>query len=53
VLSTTLFFIGKTSDLSLSSLQKGRRKSFSVNYAYPTGNVTVEFALTYSSQSWR
>ena len=40
VVSMSFFFMGKTSDLSLSSLQRGRKKSLNENWAYPMRNDT-------------
>ena len=53
MLSAIAFFKGKTSDLNLSSLQNGLKKSLKENYASPTAKVASESALTFSSQSWR
>ena len=53
VLSASYFFIGNTSDLSLSCLQNGDKKSLNENYACPTANLASESSLTYSSQSCR
>ena len=53
VLSWTYFLTGKTSDLSLTSLQFGLKKSLSVYYAHPTENLASFSSSggTYSSQS--
>jgi hypothetical protein len=53
VVSAIAFFKGNTSDLNLSSLQNGLKKSLKENYASPTAKIASESALTFSSQSWR
>ena len=53
VVSISGFFVGNTSERSLSSLQNGLRKSLKLKDDLPTENTASYSSFTYSSQSCR